>query len=104
MEQPAGREGDQPAARVVRLAVGRPLHGGGEQGFLGGILAQVELAVTVPAEQRGEALLRELAQQVPGCVRAGQISDFESCGTGQSSTGSWSPNGMSAAISCARSS
>jgi len=45
---------DQPAARVARLAVGRPLHRGGEQGFLGGILAQVELAVSVPADQRAE--------------------------------------------------
>jgi hypothetical protein len=50
---------DQPAARVARLAVGRLLHRGGEQGFLGGILAQVELAVSVPADQRAEDLRRE---------------------------------------------
>jgi hypothetical protein len=51
--RPASREG-------CRLAVGRPLHRGGEQGFLGGILAQVELAVSVPADQRAEDLRREL--------------------------------------------
>jgi len=97
------------ARELATLGNGSPasagtLYGGGEQGFLGSILAQVELAVSVPAEQRGEDLRRELAQQVLGCAWAGQKSDFDSCGTGQSSTGSWSANGMSAAISSARSS
>jgi hypothetical protein len=65
------------ARELATLGNGSPasagtLYGGGEQGFLGSILAQVELAVSVPAEQRGEDVRRELAQQVPGCAWAGR--------------------------------
>src|SRR5581483_8632691 len=103
VQQLPRRDRDQPAERVIRLAVGRPLHGGGEQGLLGRVLAQVELAVSVPAQQRAEDPRRELAQQVLD-VGWRQRSSFESCGTGQISTGSFSAQGMSAAISSARSS
>ena len=52
-----GRDGDQPAPRVVRDPVGRPLRGGGEQRLLHRVLAGVELAVA--ADQRAEDLRRE---------------------------------------------
>jgi len=47
-----------------RLAVPRPLHRGGQQRLLHGVLAQAEMPV--PAHDRAEDLRRELAQQVPG--------------------------------------
>jgi hypothetical protein len=62
VDEPPGRDCQQPAARVVRHALGRPLHRGGEDGLLHGVLAPLELAL--PADQRAEDLLRELTQQV----------------------------------------
>ena len=67
VDQPPGGDGDQPAARVVRHAVGGPLRGRGQQRLLDGVLARVELAVA--ADQRAEDLRRQLAQQVLGGVR-----------------------------------
>ena len=55
----------QPAARVVRHSLGRPLHGGSEYGLLHGVLAVLEPAM--PAHQRAEDLRRELTQQVLEC-------------------------------------
>ena len=53
---------DQPAARLLRNAVSRPVHGGREQRLLDGVLGGVEVAV--PAHERAEDLRRQLAQQV----------------------------------------
>ena len=57
---------DQPAARVVRDAVARPLRGGREQRLLHRVLGGVE--VPVAAHQRAEDLRRQLAQQVLDAV------------------------------------
>ena len=62
VDEPPGRDSHQPAARVVRHSPVRPLHGGGEDGLLYGVLTPFELAV--PAYQRAEDLRRELTQQV----------------------------------------
>src|SRR5689334_14194303 len=107
VRQPPRRDRDQPSARVVREPARRPLLRGREQGFLGGVLAQVELPV--PAYQRGKDLRREFPEQAfdVAPVRgrgSGQRSGLASCRIGQISTGSTSAKGMSAAIWCARSS
>jgi len=62
VDEPPGRDSHQPAARVVRHPLGRPLHGGGEDGLLHGVLTPFELAV--PPDQHAEDLRRELTQQV----------------------------------------
>src|SRR4029077_1677790 len=62
--QPAGGDRDQPAARVVRDALGRPLGGGRQQRLLHRVLGGVE--VPVPPHQRAEDLRRQLAEQVLG--------------------------------------
>ena len=93
------------ARGLARLPLGGPLQRGGQQRFLGGVLAQVE--VPVPAYQRAEDLRRQFAQQVlGGPVQAGHRPAHgpgDSCRIGHSSTGSWSAQGMSAAICSARS-
>jgi hypothetical protein len=61
IDQPAGRNGHQPATRIGRAAFGGPLGSSGQQCFLRSVLAQVELAV--PAHERAEDLRRKLAQQ-----------------------------------------
>jgi hypothetical protein len=58
---PAG-DGQQPGPWPVRNPLDRPLPRRGEQRLLGGVLAQVELAV--PAYERGEDLRCVRAQQV----------------------------------------
>ncbi len=122
VDQPPGGDRHQPAARVLRQAVGRPLGGGGQQRFLHGVLAGVEQAPAVAAHQRPEGLRREFAQQTLGEARSGRQSivearsglwaaahtsaasgDGDSCRIGHSSTGSTSAYGMSAAIRWARS-
>ena len=69
--EPPRRDGQQPAARVVRDAVGRPLNGRGEERLLDGVLGRVE--GSVPADERTEDLRRKLAQQAldPGVVGPG---------------------------------
>ena len=62
VHQPARGDRDQPATRVLRPPVGRPLQRGSEQGLLAGVLTQVELPV--PAHQRGEDLRRQCPQQI----------------------------------------
>jgi hypothetical protein len=62
VDQRAAGHGQQPGARPVGYAVSQPLHRGGEQRLLYGILTRVELAV--PAHQRAEDLRRVQAQQV----------------------------------------
>ena len=102
VRQPTRGDRDQPAARVVRQAAGRPLQRGGQQGLLAGVLAQVELPV--PAHQRGEDLRCQFAQQVLDVALArAHRSGLASCMIGQNSTGSTSAQGMSAAICSARS-
>ena len=74
---------DQPAARLRRNTVSRPVQGGREQRLLDGVLGGVEVAV--PANERAEDLRRQLAQQVldtgrnvqrspPTCCRNASIS------------------------------
>ena len=57
---------DQPAARVVRNAVARPLRGRSDQRFLHGVLASREVAET--PQRRAEHLRRQLAQQMLGSM------------------------------------
>ena len=87
---------------MVRQALLRPLHGGGEQRLLHGVLAGVELAV--PANEHAEDLRRERTQQVldhrcchisvPACsITARTSSTPKPCRT----------SGQRAAISAARS-
>lgn len=79
----------------------RPLPGRGDERLLHGVLAQVEGAV--PADERAEDLRRVRPQQALDLGGAAHTSAADSCRTGHSSTGSVSANGMSAAISWARS-
>ena len=58
----SGRHGDQPASRVVRDALVRPLGGAGEQRFLDRVLGRVELAVAT--DDGAEDLRGKLPQQV----------------------------------------
>src|SRR4029453_17202826 len=60
--EPAGGDCDQPALRVVRQTLTRPLRRRREHGLLHGILGNVE--VTVTAYHSAESLRRQLAQQV----------------------------------------
>ncbi|OIJ90076.1 hypothetical protein BIV25_32790 [Streptomyces sp. MUSC 14] len=62
VDEPPGRDRRQPAARVVRHSLGRPLHGGGEDGLLYGVLAALEPAVA--AHQRAEDPRGEVTEQV----------------------------------------
>jgi len=59
-QPPLGRL-DQPAARLLRNAVPRPVLGGGDERLLNGILGRVEIAE--PAGEHAEDLRRQLAQQ-----------------------------------------
>ena len=52
VDHPARRDADQPSARVRRHAFLRPLLGGGEQGFLGCVLAVLQ--DRSPSQQRRE--------------------------------------------------
>jgi len=72
-EPPPG-DRDQPAPRIVRQTLLRPLRGGRQQRLLHGVLGGVEVAV--PAHDRTEDLRREPAQQVlDGLIRhRGQTS------------------------------
>lgn len=101
VDEPAGGDGDQPAPRVVGDALLGPLAGRRDQGLLDGVLAGVE--GPVPPHEDAEDLWRVRAQQVLDPAGAGHTSAADSCRTGQSSTGSTSAKGMSAAISLARS-
>ncbi len=63
-----GGDLNQPGAGMVGEAGSRPLNGGGEQGFLHGVLGGSEVAEA--AHDRAEHLRREIAQQVlGGCVQ-----------------------------------
>src|SRR5262249_9586791 len=57
-----GGDLDQPAARVLWHPFPRPLHRGGEERFLHGVLLGGEVAEAPP--DRAENLRREIAQQV----------------------------------------
>ena len=59
--QPPGRDRDQPAPRVRRYAVGRPLRRRRKQRLLYGVLTQIELPV--PPSQEAQHLRREFPQQ-----------------------------------------
>ncbi|GFJ83967.1 hypothetical protein Phou_081470 [Phytohabitans houttuyneae] len=72
VDQGAAGDGQQPGARPVGQALGRPLSGGGEQRLLHGVLARVELAV--PARERAENPRRELTQQILDTGPAGHPS------------------------------
>ena len=101
--QPPRGDRDQPAARVVRHALARPLDGGGQQRLLDGVLAGVELAVA--PDERAEDLRRQLAQQVLDVVVGSHISTSDGFGSGQAPTPTGSPdariprNALSPAIS-----
>ena len=60
--EPAGGDSDQPALRVVRQTLTRPLGRSREHGLLHSIFGNVE--VTVAAYHSAKSLRRQLAQQV----------------------------------------
>src|SRR3982074_3618509 len=72
VSQATGRDGDQPAAWVLRQALGGPLGGGGQQRLLYRVLARVE--VPVATDEGAEDLRRELAEQVLDGRRRAHIS------------------------------
>ena len=72
LDQPTGRHPDQPAERVVGLALGGPRGGGGDQRLLHRVLRVGEVAVA--ADDGAEDLRRELAQQVLGARGRGHTS------------------------------
>ena len=61
---PPRRDLDQPRARMLRHALLRPLHRGGEERLLDGVLGAGEVAEA--ADHRAEHLRRERAQQLLG--------------------------------------
>ena len=61
---PARRHAHQPAKRILRHAVARPLLGCGDECFLGGVFGVGEVAV--PPHDRTEDPRRQLAQQALG--------------------------------------
>ena len=70
--QAPGRDGDEPALRMVREPVDRPLQRRSQQRLLHRVLAQVEAPVAT--DQRAENLRRELAQQIlDACVAGSKV-------------------------------
>jgi hypothetical protein len=72
LDPPPGRDRDRPAFRVARHAIGRPLHGAGQQGLLHCVLAGLE--ASVPPDKDAEDLWCEFTDQALGLGRAGHIS------------------------------
>lgn len=66
---------DEPRARIVGDALGRPLHRRSDEGFLDGVLGGAEIAVA--SNDHPEHLRRQVAQQVLAGI----------CGSDQGSTG-----------------
>ena len=64
----AAGDGEQPGARVVGDALGRPLRGGGDERLLHRVLAAVELPVPPDqgAEDRGPELGEQILQALVG--------------------------------------
>ena len=62
VDQPSGGHGQQPGPRLFGDALPRPLHDGGGERLLHGVLARVELSVS--AGEHAEDLRCVLAQQV----------------------------------------
>ena len=93
--------GQEPRSRVVGHAVGGPLLCGGEERFLHGVLARVELRV--PPYEGAEDLRRKLAQQVLDCRLCPQNSGGASM-TWRTSIGCLTKATIFEAISIARAS
>ena len=98
---------DQPAERIVRLAVTRPGARGCDECLLRRVLGIGKVAV--PADERAEDLRRQLAQQVLDRVRRGHSSGSGALSTSRTSircligTPSWPGEAEArAAISMAR--
>ena len=70
IDEPAARGPNEPAARIGREALSRPVVGGRDQRLLDRVLGGIEIAR--PAGQDGEDLRREVAQQVLGNLRVAQ--------------------------------
>ena len=86
----------QPAPGVRRQAAVGPLHRGGQQGLLHGVLAQVELVVT--PNQRAEDLRRQRPQERFDARLVRHAAGPASCRTGHTSTASCEANGISPAM------
>ena len=91
------RDGDQPGARVVGEALGRPLRRGGDQRLLDGVLARVEPAIA--PHEHAQDLRRQLAQQGFDA----HISVPEASMIGRTSIAAKRALGQRAAIAVARS-
>ena len=101
VDEPSGGHRDQPAARAVGYPLGRPLQRGREQRLLDRVLGGAEVAV--PADQRGEGLRRDLAQQTLDLDPGGHISAPLMSSTGRTSTPPNRASGIFAASASARS-
>ncbi len=99
--QATGRDGDQPAAWILRQTLVGPLDGGGQQRLLHRVLARVE--VPVPTDEGAEHLRRELPQQVLDARRRAHISSPPGSMIGRTSIAQYRASGQRAAISVARS-
>lgn len=86
---------------MVGNALTGPLHGGGEQRLLDGVLAGVEPAVS--PHERAEDPRRQSAQQILGPVGNGHISMPEGSMIGRTSTAPSRASGNRPASSTARS-
>ncbi len=101
--EPPRSDRDQPGPRILRDALIRPLHSGGQERLLHCVLAQVE--VPVAADQRAEDPRRQLAKEVLDVhvgIRA-HISVPDVFMTGRTSIAKYRASGQRAAISTARS-
>ena len=92
---------DQPRAWLLRHPLGRPLPRGGEQRFLGRILAGVELAVA--AHERSEDLRRQFPKQILDARVGAHISSPPAFMSGRTSIAVYHASGICDARSLARS-
>ena len=101
VDQPPRRHGHQPRLRARRPALRRPLHGGRDESVLHRVFARVEVAVA--ADEAGEDLRRQPADQLQVGRVDTHMSTFASCSSGFTSTPTLPAAGFRAAISRARS-
>lgn len=101
IDEPSGRDGHEPRARVVRHALVGPLRRCDQEGFLHSVLARVELSVT--PHKRAKDLRRKLAQQVLDRGLFAQNSGGASI-TWRTSIGTLTKSTIREAISIARAS
>jgi hypothetical protein len=101
IDQPTGGDSEQPRTRILRDPLARPLRRRGQQRFLNGVLARLELAVTT--DKRAEDQRRAATQQILGFAVDPHISSPEPCISARTSIPPTSVVGQRPATSSARS-